>query len=547
MDADTNYFSPNFDGIQDTINLTLKINDNSIITAWEADVMDNNNNIIKKFKSVDKLSIKSLTFQKFLDQIFSLKHQVDIPSKLIWNGEDDSGKVVPDGSYKYILKAWDDNKNDGKSMPGDLNVITVTPFVAASPSYLTFSPDNGGDRTNIAFNIKSSNIISLADVKAEIIDNNSNIVNTFDYQGSTPQTLTWDGRDSKGSIAPEGIYSFVIRASDPAGNSAQTEINSISLITAVPSVYISRNVDVFSPALNSIALFIQSISNPSPIDRMNKWHIRIYDTNNYNVKEFSGTGLLPPELVWDGKDNNNIRLPDSIYSYNVQLDYESGLHPKSDTGYIEIRSTPTSIRIIPQYISFSPIEGSRQKTISFTNILKGKPSDSIELKIFDSISNIVYYDREDLSNFPAVFTWNGLDNNLSPLPEGRYSYVIDASDNAGNKNESRVDSIFLKTGREKITAQSDVGAISPVNSTQNKAVFTITGSKDDVAGYTFEIKTSNNNIVWNTNANTFIDNIIWNGIDNSGNHVTDGIYTYDVKVTYNNGQAPEIVSEKYQG
>ena len=458
--------------------------------------MDNSNIIVKTFRSVEKLQVRNLTIGKFFSQLFAMKHEVDIPKRITWNGENDSGKVVPDGVYTCVLKAWDDNKMEGESAVGKLNIITITPYISASPSYLSFSPSETGMKTNIAFNIKSSNIITIADVKAEIIDENSNVVKTYDYQGNAPQEITWDGRNSAGTLAGEGLYSFNIRVSDLSGNSADSEIRDILLITNSPELLLTPNVDIFSPAANGIAIFKPVVSNASALDKLDSWAVKISDKSSSTVKVLKGNGNLPTEIVWDGKDDNNLRLPDGVYSYDLELNYESGNGPKSAKNNIEVRSTPPRVVVFPEYTAFSPIEGSKKKTITFSNNLVGRGSDTIELEhSIDSVGNTIYYDKEDLSNFPALFTWNGLDNNLQPLPEGKYSYIIDASDKAGNKSETRVDGITLTTGREKVAVQSDFGAISPVNSTQNQAAFDITGSKDRVQECTFEIK-SGNSVVW---------------------------------------------------
>ena len=61
-----------------------------------------------------------------------------------WNGRDDDGNAVPDGLYRYAVKATDRAGNIGGSAPLEVRVDTrTTPLsLAVDPPY--FSPNDDG-------------------------------------------------------------------------------------------------------------------------------------------------------------------------------------------------------------------------------------------------------------------------------------------------------------------------------------------------------------------------------------------------------------------
>ncbi len=534
---DFSAFSPNFDGTQDEIKLSLRVKDNKLVDGWKVKVLDSNKRIVKTYKSMDKLQIKSLTVQKAIGQIFSRKEQVEIPAELSWNGQDENGVRLPDGEYSYILTAWDDNKNTNETEAGRIIIDTVLPKVEAVPQTLIFSPNGDGVKDEMAFSVKSADIGSGDKIEALVRDVQSNVVRAYSYEGKAPEKIAWDGKDNNGKAVPEGVYSFSIAASDAAGNKTESLIGNIHLVIAYQKAELEANLGGISPNSDGVkdsALFKMKVSDAKGLE---KWSLRIMDPAGNIVKELTGAQALPGELAWDGKDKNNKLLPDGNYNYELELFFDSGNHPKTDKKTIRVRTTPPIIAVKSDFLAFSP--NGKQSTLTFTQSAQGDDSDILETKIMDNSGNIVYYNKSSRKDFSANFVWNGLDKDLKPLPEGNYVYIIEGSDDLGNKSRKEVKDILLKTGLDKTAVQSDVLAISPENKEANlKAVFTPTAtSKEGVVSFIFEID-QNNRVVKSVKSDKWIDRIVWDGKDDVGTPLPDGNYNYTLKVKYNYGDEP---------
>ncbi len=535
----TVYFSPNFDAILDEVKFSLDIKDNEMVDSWEVNIIDSDKKIVKTFKSLEKLQLRSLTFQKFIGQILSRKQQVEIPKEVVWNGQNENGLRMPDGEYTYILKAWDENRNTVETEPGKIILDTIVPKIETTPSYLIFSPNNDGVKDDITFNLKSSDIEDIDKTKAVIQDTKSNIIKSYEFEGKLPDKIVWDGRNNNGTSAAEGEYSFHIIISNLAGSKAENTITGIRLVTNYQTVSVEAGNDAFSPNGDGVKdniTFKTKISNSWGLE---KWSLKIYDANNSVVKEFKGEKNLPDSIIWDGKSVENKTLADGIYSYDLQLNFDSGNFPKSARNNVRIDTTPPYLSVKPQYNSFSPNADGKQDTIDFYNIVKGDGNDIIEVKISDSSGNVVYYNQYEKKDFPSTITWNGLDKDLKPLPEGKYNYELDGTDFVGNKSSAVVKDILLKTGLEKVAVQSDVPAISPNNENAvHKAFFSPSvTSKEGIISFTLDI-VRDKKVIRSFNSDNFIDKIEWDGSDDSGKTVKDGIYTYLLKVKYNFGDEP---------
>ncbi len=171
-------------------------------------------------------------------------------------------------------------------------------------------------------------------------------------------------------------------------------------------------------------VFKPTVSDQTGLD---SWELRISDSRGTVVKKISGTGRLPDEIAWNGLGNNNARVADGLYTYQLELFYDSGNHPVTQAATVKLDTTPVKIKVTPEYLSFSPNWDNNRDTLTFQNQLTGESNDTIELSIRDSVGNIVFYGTYALSDFTPAFKWDGLDRNLKPLPEGAYTYTLSRS------------------------------------------------------------------------------------------------------------------------
>lgn len=542
------YFSPNFDGSQDEERIALDIRDNTLVDGWVFTIEDGVGKTVKTYKSLEKLQLRTLNFFKFFEKIFSKKQQVEIPSEIVWDGKDDSGKPMPDGNYSYQLLTWDENKNTNNDQKGAIIIDTIMPKLATSVQTTVFSPNGDGVKDELPVSAQTSNFKDIDKFKVYIRDSRGSTVRSYDFGNKPPQSFTWDGRDNGGQPVPEGEYSIISFIENPAGNSVQNLIAGIRLVTNYQTVELDlKNLDgglTFSPVVSGqdTISFKTKLSDDRGLE---SWSFKVYDQSGAVVREIRGETPFPNDIVWDGKDNDKKVLPDGDYSCDLEVFFDSGNHPRTVKKTVRIDATPPKVTVKPEYLSFSPNGDGKLDTITFAQSATGNDGDILEMKIADQVGNIVYYNKYVKKDFPTNFIWNGLDRNLSPLPEGKYTLTFEGTDAVGNRSVTSVKDILLKTGLEKVSIQSDVSAISPTNSMANSRAVLVpsVSSKDGIVSFTVEIRNEGNALVRTYKFPDFTNRVEWDGKDEAGRLVKDGVYYYSLKVKYNYGDEPQSTAK----
>ncbi len=118
------------------------------------------------------------------------------------------------GDYWVILKIVSE---DGRVSKDSTKITVAGKAYVEAPN--TFSPN--GDGTNDAFRVESDYISHF---KCTIFDRNQRLI--FAWEGEYGH---WDGRDNNGETVPEGVYFYVIEATDMDGNELPPNRGAVTL------------------------------------------------------------------------------------------------------------------------------------------------------------------------------------------------------------------------------------------------------------------------------------------------------------------------------
>lgn len=66
------------------------------------------------------------------------------------------------------------------------------------------------------------------------------------------------------------------------------------------------------------------------------WQLEILDKHNMIVRSFGGKGTPPAHIMWDGKDNNGLTLPDGFYRYRLTVHDSEGRELSAEEKKVEI-------------------------------------------------------------------------------------------------------------------------------------------------------------------------------------------------------------------
>ncbi len=105
--------------------------------------------------------------------------------------------------------------------------------------------------------------------------------------------------------------------------------------------------EVFSPTGESAVTNIQLGSRTK--SETDNWSLTLINKTDETVRRFGGKGVPPAHLLWDGKDENGMPLPDGIYRYQLVVHDADAREIVSPTRTVEISTggPQGSVPVIP--------------------------------------------------------------------------------------------------------------------------------------------------------------------------------------------------------
>lgn len=191
--AESPVFTPNGDGISDTIAVSHRLSENAFVEM----VVRRNGNIVRRTSN------------------WSLKGT----GKTTWNGRWNDGTLVGEGQYKISLTPTDRAGNRGEA--ADVNVTVLNSMKKPSVNPSLFHPGDGDGlaqtvalKARLTRNATASWIIR--DAKGAVVRRG---IDGVDFEPGDVR-FVWDGTDEGGDLAREGRYTARIRVKRPAGTYA---------------------------------------------------------------------------------------------------------------------------------------------------------------------------------------------------------------------------------------------------------------------------------------------------------------------------------------
>ncbi len=275
-----NYISPNNDGVQDSLDIPLRISDRRYVVSWSLVVENESGSVVRTIGN--KLAfIEKLTFKSFWKQLFSAKKTIPIPSVVSWNGVMDNGETAPDGTYYYYFTAADDNGNVGKTDKYTVVVDTTPPSIALTqPADKIF-----GEGSKATFAVRQSG--SKEDEwKGIFAGTDGTAVKNYSWKDTTPPEFSWNGTDDSGKPVADGVYSYTVTATDRAGNtSPAASISNIIFSAEKPATNIAISGSrYFSPNTESKQKAVTfNVTIPVPAastgNKLTEWAVTVVDAN----------------------------------------------------------------------------------------------------------------------------------------------------------------------------------------------------------------------------------------------------------------------------
>lgn len=550
------YISPNNDGVQDLLEIPLQIKEKRYVKEWSLIVENEKGEVVRVIGNKDRRPSR-ITFKSFWKSLITPKNGVDIPSTVIWNGVMDNAEVAPDGNYFYYFTATDDNGN--KASTKKLSVIVDNTPPEINVQQPSSDEKIFGEGAKTLFTVKQNG--SKEDEWTAVFSNAAGLpVRTFKWTSSEPLNIDWAGTDDFGAPLPDGVYNYKISAKDRAGNvSAPAGISNIIYSAEKPATNIAiAGSKYFSPDGNGVNDTVEfDVRIPLPDSRsgnkLTEWTVKINDKSGKTVRTFSGTDNPPEKVVFDGITDSKSRAEEGAYHAVVSARYLNGYVPeavKSPEVVLDVTSPAAKIKAGSNI--FSPDGDGNLDVLKISHVIaanSGSPIENWKGRIVDEHGNTVreYSYGSSLDEKSFEIDWDGLNESNTIASDGKYNYILTATDAAGNSSEIKLDTaVALDTTKTELLLAVTPKAFNPAaKSNSSVKLSPVVKSGSSINSFVIEVADASGKAVWAQNGTSLPSSFSWNGNNLGGMRCPDGVYVAKLSTKSANGAPATAYSQKF--
>jgi len=269
-----NPFSPNRDGRKDRTLFVGRVESENLKAArWVLNIL-RNDRIVRTFKGGSRL-----------------------PHNLEWDGTDERGKILPDGTYDVLLRVFNENGLEAAGITQKVTIQIQPEIVKLTvPEIISL----GGEKDDKPVTVVIPKAPHSSEWQARIIGPGNRRFYERKGDGEVPEKLTWIPR-SGGKVAPDGQYRVMLSYYNDAGLKVNSEAG-FRIGYAAFTVRLNASPELFQPVSSGG----QGVTFRPVIQgevKLSRWTLSIYeDKRKQPVRVLAGTGQPPETLVWDGKD-----------------------------------------------------------------------------------------------------------------------------------------------------------------------------------------------------------------------------------------------------
>ncbi len=471
------------------------------------------------------------------------------PNPAVWDGKIGT-QPYPDGKYYYQVHVEND-LNQSDEWVGSFDIIGGNGTGGNDPQIGNVSVSNDPfDPTNNETTTLTFTTDQCAFLLVEVEDSNNNTVATLDDdQGScTPagtHTYVWDGENQSNNDVAEGVYDFEITAtnsngSDFATTDVEVDYDNGNNGNAPEILELYADRDEFNPMDGEETDIFFRLDKDADVT------LQILDGNTVirtlvnNSNANSGLSFVE----WDGEDNSNDVVDEGFYAIRLTACDENDAN-ECDTAFATVEVTEDGnggnngdMRITNDFANPNPFDPDEENTrIYYTINMDG----DVTIKIYDEDDDLVRTILDDVNRSEGAnsSSWNGEDRHGDELPDGDYTYEIEACD------ENDASDCDTETGTIEIDRDggSNNGIGDLIDDVHvNNAIFDPTdGEESEIC---FDVLQDNVEITLQVlDGNKVVNNIVyereldeqnnrcyeWDGDDDDGDLLDDDVYQYRIR------------------
>jgi flagellar hook assembly protein FlgD len=532
------WFSPNGDGVKDTVSLTPVVPVKEGIVNWEILIRDSPGNPRRGFTGTGAP-----------------------PARLDFDGRGEGDVPLPEGVYNGNLSVRYRNGyvSTASSPAFTLDITPPRSGVRVDDRNQTpgqrpvFSPDNDGNKDTLILIQEGSNELSwIGEVRRQ---GQEGVIRQFRFSGTPPARLEWDGTTDSGALAPDGVYTYKLLSTDPAGNAGRSGEVEFEIDTRQVEVLLTTDLRAFSPNGDGVRDQINIIPQLQEKEGILSWRLDIQNIDNGSgapassastiVRSIEGRNTVPASIPWNGRTSAGTAAPDGTYVAHLDLEYRSGRKPDALSRAFVLDTTPPQAELSVPFTIFSPNGDGSRDSIPIQVTTEG--NDEWNAVITGPGNNIVRT-WNWTGRAPAVpLPWDGTDEAGNNAADGSYTFSLSSTDEAGNSTRKTITNIIVDARIPRAFLTASAQAVAPKERQTPPAMNfgVILSLQEGIESWNLELKDESGRAfrTWSSSApgtpGTPPSTIGWNGDDESG-AIREGRYTPALTVNYTKGDVVSV-------
>lgn len=243
-------------------------------------------------------------------------------------------------------------------------------------------------------------------------------------------------------------------------------------------------------------------------------------------------------LAWTGTDMSGRAAGEGAYRIKVSVEYENGNAPVRESEPVLLDLSAPKARVAAETSIFSPDGDGKKDTIRLS------VSDATEEREWHA--EIVYQEdggtvrSASWTGKPADFTWDGLDDDGFPAPEGPYVFRLSSMDEAGNEFTAATGAFILDIKETPVSIRVGASGFSPnadgVKDTIDFDLYLPVSERIDAWSIRFldEGGGAARTVSGKGSAPGFAS-YSWDGKTDAGSRAAEGAYRAEFRVSYEKG------------
>lgn len=453
----------------------------------------------------------------------------------VWDGKNTSGQIVPAGTYKYLITAVNSKGLSAVPASGTITVKKdelIINIIGDSPD--PFNPAAAKTNT-IEYSITKN-----AHVTVNILDGSGKLIrNVFDGQAYLgANSASWDGKNTSGSLVPDGKYKYQISATDDTGLSAAPATGDITVTsTKLPLIRsVSDAPDPFTAGNGNKSVIYYTLNENASVN------IQILDTTGHVVKNLVSGSMSSGanQAAWDGTNDSSGLAASGIYYYVIDATGSSSKEHAQVKGSVTLNRSSdehggnTVLSITNCSAAPNPFEpsGNSRTSISYTLSKDAK----VSVIILDENSTPVRRLQSDASKSSGVnsISWDGRSDSGVLVLGGKYQYMILASDSQTSTSASG--ELFVEYAPAKINSLTHTPEPYSISAGSSCRISFVLSKDADVILQIYDSSGNPVKTIADASFKSGTNTVSWDGKDENGNIVKDGIYKLNAGIKDSTGK-----------